>query len=216
MGSFFVGALVFIGAYLLVYRGEDDKGAEYRLSSYAGLFAMGVALFPTSKHGCDAGGFQARAFLNFETPADASGPAPVIGENLASLFQMIEFDLGWFVLGSDMIHYLSAALLFIFLAWFCFSVFTSVEPHQRNADGSLTQVKVIRNAAYYVCGTVMVISILALAFSAIAPKWLGWPLLWWNAGNWTFWFEAFALWAFGFSWMIKGRFLGRVIDDDPA
>ena len=213
MGSFFVGAMIFIGAYLLVYRGEDGDGAEYRLSSLAGMFAIGVGLFPTSGHGCDDGTFEARAFLNFSTEENANLPLPILSDAPASLFQMIDLNLGWFILGSDTIHYLSAVLLFMFLAWFCFAVFTSVEPHQRSADGALTSAKVTRNLLYRICGTVMITSIIALALSFALPRWLGVAIPWWEAGNWTFWFESFALWAFGLSWMVKGRFLGKLRDN---
>ncbi|WP_299847719.1 hypothetical protein [uncultured Roseovarius sp.] len=213
MGSFFVGALVFIGAYLIVYSGEDKHGAENRLSSWAGIFAFGVALFPTSNHGCDAATFEARAFVDFSVPAGDKVPQPMAEPNLDEFFQMIEFDLGIFVLGSDIIHYFSAALLFAFLAWFAFFVFTSVEPSQRNPDNSLKPQKALRNRIYCISGTIIVVSMIAMILSKILTRVFGFELAWWNDGNWTFWFEAFALWAFGFSWMVKGRFLERLEDN---
>lgn len=45
LGDFFVGTLVFIGTLLLAFRGWNRNVS--RLSSVAGLFAFGVALFPT-------------------------------------------------------------------------------------------------------------------------------------------------------------------------
>ena len=48
-GTILTGALVFIGAYLMVYRGEDAHHAEERLATCAGIGAFGVALFPTTE-----------------------------------------------------------------------------------------------------------------------------------------------------------------------
>jgi hypothetical protein len=35
----------------------------------------------------------------------------------------------------------------------------------------------------------------------------------WDFYNLTFWFESLALWAFGVSWMLKGRFLDKLLLD---
>ncbi len=210
MGSFFIGALVFIGAYLLVYRGNKRPKLERYLSSAAGLFAIGVALFPTSGYGCDDTEFLGRAFTGFSVPNGAIVPAPILNAPLASYFQMIEFDVFGKTIGSDAIHYTCAAFLFAFLAWFSLRVFPVVDPEQRNADGTLTQQKITRNALYFFSGGVIIVSMMAMAASAI------WDIPNWDAYKGTFWFETFALWAFGLSWMVKARFWGSWLNDQPT
>lgn len=195
LGSIFIGTLVFIGGYLLVYQGEDEKGAEKRLSGLAGIAAIGVALFPTSGDGCDDPTFLARPIMAFSQGAGDATALP----DVVTPFALFSF--------ADSLHYLSAAILFVFLAWFALFVFTAADPHQKNSDGSLTQTKRIRNALYYAMGAVMIASIGALAVSFVFKP------TWWNLYNVTFWVEAAALWAFGLSWMVKGRFLGRWIGD---
>ncbi|KIN61624.1 putative lipoprotein [Sulfitobacter noctilucae] len=204
-GGPFIGSLVFIATYLFVYQGEDAAGAERRLSTFAGFAALGVAIFPTSRHGCDQPGFAARAFADFGSLNDPDKVLVLIGrDNVDQYFQMMPL--------AEWIHYGSALILFLFLAWFAFFVFTTVDKDQMNANGSLTEEKILRNRFYYACGTIMLASIVALVAHFIAVTFGGKSGAGWRAGNWTFWCEAFALWAFGISWMIKGRFFEKLKD----
>ena len=93
-------------------------------------------------------------------------------------------------------------------------VFTAVEPHQQNPDGTLKRDKVIRNRFYKICGGLMILSILAMASYAALAKLTSLDLSWWSRANMTFWFEALALWGFGLSWMVKGRFWGTMLQDE--
>ncbi len=203
LGSVFVGILFFIGAYLIVYRGEDAGGAERRLATLAGLCALGVAVFPTSGAGCDAAAFEARAMAEFTRDGDAL--ALVAGQPVAAYFTLFP--------GADKLHYLSALGLFAFLAWFALRVFTAVDPDQRGADGRLTRAKQVRNAIYHASGAAILLCILALVLSSLVPAAPAGAENWWQAGNWTFWVETMALVSFGVSWLVKGRFLGRWLDD---
>lgn len=209
-GGPFVGALVFIGTYMWVYQGEDRNGAESRLASIAGTFAFGVALFPTSGYGCDDPTFTARALVDFgplNGALDLIKEPPLDGApDIAPYFQLTSY--------SAALHYLSATLLFSFLAWFALVVFTAVEPHQRRPDGRLKRDKIIRNTIYHICGGIMVLCIAAMALSAALRAWTPIDMSWWNAGNWTFWCEGIALWAFGLSWMVKGRFWDSFLKDE--
>mmetsp|Transcript_22558 Transcript_22558/g.36713 ORF Transcript_22558/g.36713 Transcript_22558/m.36713 type:complete len:276 (+) Transcript_22558:381-1208(+) len=204
-GTIFTGALVFIGAYLIVYQGEDGGGAEKRMSTYAGLGAFGVAMFPTGGWGCDQSPFTGRPMTTFTLVDDL--PVPDGPFNPDTAFRLFEH--------ASTIHYISAAVVFFFLAWFCFFVFTAIEDDQKGPDGKPTQVKVIRNMFYYVAGTVIVVAIIAMGLSAFIPGVLGIPLPWWDAGHWTFWCEAAALIAFGISWLVKGRFISWLQDKAP-
>lgn len=202
-GTVFTGALCFIGAYLVVYRGEDRLGAENRLATYAGIGAFGIALFPTSGWGCNTAIFAARPKLTVRLVDGA----PVLDGTFdpTTAFRLFEY--------ASVIHYASAAVVFFFLAWFCFFVFTAVNDTQRDALGKPTQVKVIRNTFYYVAGAIIVLAILAMGSRALIPWLTGVPWPWWDAGNWTFWCEAAALIAFGVSWLVKGRFITWLEDE---
>ncbi len=201
LGSYFIGILFFIATYLWVYRGEDGKGRERKLASVASLFAFGVAVFPTSGHGCETQDiFEVRAMslvnMTSGTPVLETRPGGD-GWGYFSLFP-----------NADMIHYGSAGLLFAFLTWFAWVVFPAVDGNQRQADGSLTPEKFRRNVIYYVSGAIMLVSVLALLYSQTLDDKTGW-----NAYNLTFWFEAAALMAFGVSWLIKGGFWGKHLAD---
>ncbi|MEL6619392.1 MAG: hypothetical protein AAFP16_10985 [Pseudomonadota bacterium] len=210
-GTVFTGSLVFIGAYLMVYKGEDVHHAEQRLATFAGFGAFGVALFPTGGWGCDLADFAARPILLFQLIDGAAQIAPADFVPGTSLLQDPGAAFRLFAFAST-IHYASAAVVFFFLAWFCFFVFTAVDDDQRGPDGQPTQVKVVRNVLYYITGSIIVLAILAMGASVLIPSITGTPWPWWDAGNWTFWCEAAALVSFGISWLVKGRFIGWLKD----
>ncbi len=208
-GGPFIGALVFIGTYMIAYRGQHR--AEGNLASIAGVFAIAVALFPVSGHGCDAPSFRARALTNFG-PDGEGGPLdllkhPTVDDlpDISAYFQLTSY--------SEIIHYTSAALLFAILAWFAFFVFTAVQDHQCLPDGRLTPNKARRNHIYRACGAVMVGAILIMAVNIAVFATTGSSLPRWSANNLTFWCEAVALWAFGLSWAVKSRFWGTALRD---
>lgn len=203
LGAILVAALAFIGTFLMAYKGETTW--ESRLANFAGWCAFGIALFPTTGRGCEEAAFSGRAFVDLNV-SSSSVPATVVpAGKLGQFFELFE--------NVELVHFGSAALLFAFLAFYCFYVFTRVIPEEHLEAGELTPTKSRRNAIYVWSGWVIVICMLAMAAKAIA-WWIdgeAWP--WWNALNLTFWCEAFALWAFGISWMVKGRFWGRFFLD---
>ncbi|HEX9727010.1 MAG TPA: hypothetical protein VGA37_00725 [Gemmatimonadales bacterium] len=97
------------------------------------------------------------------------------------------------------LHFVSAAALFLVLAYFSLSLFTKtakkVPPTGRKQS---------RNRIYRMCGAIMLacIALVGLyhgffqhsAVAAIKP---------------VFWLESLALWAFGWSWFVKGETLWR-------
>ncbi len=95
---------------------------------------------------------------------------------------------------NPIIHFISATLLFLALAYFSLFLFTKT-------GGSPTQRKQVRNSVYRICGTIMLVCIVLIGLcyglgfnfseSAILKP--------------VFWLETFALWAFGFSWFVKGE-----------
>lgn len=97
---------------------------------------------------------------------------------------------------SNIIHYVSAALLFSTFAFFCLCQFTKT-----NKRGPLAGAKKTRNRIYKFCGWVIVVCIAGI----ISIYWL--PTDFYKKIRFirpTFTLETIALLAFGFSWLIKG------------
>jgi uncharacterized membrane protein len=96
----------------------------------------------------------------------------------------------------NIIHFSSAGLLFLTLAYYSYFLFTKT-------SGEMTPQKRKRNRIYKVCGVIMVVCIILVfvyfevpgmekKFREFKP---------------VFWLEAIALWAFGLSWLTKGEFI---------
>jgi len=91
------------------------------------------------------------------------------------------------------VHYTSAGALFLVLAFFSLYLFTKSAGHK-------TAAKRKRNRVYRVCGVVMLACIVLIgvckaALSKDAQ----------DRFDPVFWLETLALWAFGFSWFVKGE-----------
>lgn len=194
LGTVFVGSLVFIGAFLISYRGANR--GENILATLAGIGSILIAIFPTSGTGCGDQIIQARLFASVSSPDPAMPSAPLNGKF---------FDL--FAL-SHTLHLVSAALVFLFLAWYCLVVFTRPVPGVSTdlESGHLTPVKKWRNGIYYFCGGIIVLAILAMFFFRNAE--------WWDLYKGTLIAETAALWAFGVSWIVKGRLFGFALNDE--
>ncbi len=187
-GDVFVGALCFIGAFLLTYRGVTV--AENVISKFAGFCAFGIAIFPTTGAGANKAMLFGRVFGEFET----NDLGDIVVESVRYKANPSESLLG-------LLHYGSAALLFLVLCWFCFRVFTQERPSDRDAAGQLTPHKRRRNRIYYISG-----GVIALCLTLMVARLLfGEDWLWWDAHRLTFWVETAMLWAFGVSWLLKGR-----------
>ena len=93
------------------------------------------------------------------------------------------------------IHYLSASLLFALLAFFCLCLFTK-------GAGQPTPKKIIRNRVYRLCGIVIILCIVLMAFYQMVfkPRLPGLADL-----RPVFFLETMALIAFSISWLTKGE-----------
>ena len=192
LGDIFVGALVFIGTFLIVYRGLLPQ--ERWISTVAGFCAYGVALFPTSGEGIGKGASFARILMPVTVDAaenQKDPPIVTLSTKFTSYFELFP--------GVDYLHFGSAAVLFGFLAY-C-SIFVFTRPNERDPDAASEKPKLMRNGAYYVCGALIVVAMAALFLKLV----LGLDTTW-NRWKLTFLCEWVALWAFGFSWLVKGRF----------
>ena len=72
----------------------------------------------------------------------------------------------------------------------------------KSASENLTGEKINRNRIYKTCGYIMLICILLIFFIDKYFTDLESVL---EEYNYVFWLEAIALWAFGFSWFVKGE-----------
>lgn len=196
LGGIFVISLSFIGTFLIAYTGASRL--ESALATLAGWATYGIAFFPTANQGFEVGKVSAKIFVELEAITDV--PFFALTKNgLEFAFQQHAV--------SSYIHFGCATALFTFLAFYSFRVFPHIDENRHKKNGKLTSAKSKRNTIYYITGWIIVISIVA-----IASQWI-WGKAWDNY-NLTFWFEAFALWAFGISWIVKGRLWGKFLLDD--
>jgi hypothetical protein len=161
MGSLFVGTLCAVALFLFSYNGYEKKDGI--ASRIAGLFALGVAFFPTSP---DQTAVACSIF-------NVKGNATV-----------------------NMIHFISATIFFLTLAYMSFFLFTK-------SSGHPTKAKRMRNKVYKICAVVIAGSVLMILLYFKVP-WLHARLVDYKP---VFCFETIALWAFGLSWLTKGEFL---------
>jgi hypothetical protein len=110
---------------------------------------------------------------------------------------------GW----TKIAHYGSAAGLFAILAFFCFFVFTLVEPRHLDPSGACLATKSRRNSLYKISGSVIVGMMLAMLIGGNLLQ----PM--WDRLHLTFWCEAAALFAFGVSWITVGRAMNHLLLD---
>jgi amino acid transporter len=104
---------------------------------------------------------------------------------------------------SNTVHFLGAAVFFVTLAYM--SIFLFTQSDKRKEDQAAPKRN--RNRVYRTCGIIMIIALIGIlllripavenAIGKLQPE---------------FWFEAIALWAFGFSWLVKGE---TILKDKP-
>jgi hypothetical protein len=95
------------------------------------------------------------------------------------------------------VHLFFAALFFLTLSYFSLVLFPKT-----NLNKQFTLEKAQRNNVYKVCGYVMLACIVSIAIYSFVLK-SRMPAL--QAYEPVFWFEAFAIFAFGVSWFTKGE-----------
>lgn len=182
-GDLFIGILIFISIFLFAYRGDNQW--ENRLATLVGIATIIVALIPTSGSGCYEEFFTGRVFATGELNGSKLN-------NPSTTFELASH--------AQTTHNTAALILFFMLALFSFLVFPRIKCCQIK-DNKLQNAKKNRNLIYIVSGIIIVISIATIVINTLfveSDLWNEWKL--------TFWFETAALWAFGISWLLKGRF----------
>ena len=102
----------------------------------------------------------------------------------------------------DTIHYSAATILFLSFAFFSLVLFTKTDPAKNK-----TALKKKRNVVYVICGYTILACMAAIALLQVIGV-AELPFLQ-NFTQSTFVFEAIALFAFGFSWLVKGETIWR-------
>ena len=102
------------------------------------------------------------------------------------------------------IHWISAALLFATLAYFCLALFTETDPEKPP-----TRRKGTRNVVYRACGGLIVLSILSIGIIKKVPG-LECKLA---ALSPVFWLESLAVFSFAVAWLTKGE---AILKDEQA
>ena len=113
-------------------------------------------------------------------------------------------DQGESTSATGYIHFGAAGVLFLILTYFCFVPFLG--------DTWGAGIKQMRRAIVYLfCGCVMLLSMAILLYSWLAmdPEVVAQKRL-------VYYGEAAALIAFGFAWMVSGKFIPYFADDDEA
>lgn len=103
---------------------------------------------------------------------------------------------------SSVIHYASALVLFLILTYFCFVFF------QKGTKGGTSKQR-RRSAIYFVCGWVMVASILTILIAKTMM-----PETTVDELRIVYWAEASALFFFGVAWIVSGKYFRLIADED--
>jgi hypothetical protein len=95
------------------------------------------------------------------------------------------------------LHLIFAGCFFLTLAFFSIVLFRRTDPAKPP-----TKKKLVRNGVYLVCGIIMVACIAGIVVVKLLPP--DNPVFVLTP---VFWFEAIAIWAFGWSWITKGELI---------
>lgn len=183
MGDVLVGCLTATGVFLLSYLGYPRQSGE-TLSDRWVARAAGLGVLGVALFPVVPPGFAEC------TPGAAFVAGPVQG-----------FTGHWCAYPA--LHALSAATFFVAMMLFCFFLFPRGD---RKPDGSIDW-STPRNRLYLACGIALAVSILSLAAMMLAGDETQAAL---NARNVVFWGETLGVFAFGISWLAKGRIVEGV------
>jgi len=178
MRDVFVGAMVAIGIFLLTYKGYENRENEW-LSDF----------WVSSLAGAGAIGVALFPTTNkFQIP-----PEP---QNAVTITQAL-IEPG----RASFLHDLSALVFFVCLFLFCWVLFRRFDP-----DVGIDDAKRRRFVIYKLCGGFIAVAIAGLAVIAVIKR-TGTPdqIAFIVEHDLIFWFEAVGVWAFGVSWLVKGK-----------
>ncbi|MDO6588986.1 DUF998 domain-containing protein [Loktanella sp. D2R18] len=189
--------LVLILGGLLDARHLEPSISDFYHTTYRDIFvgtlcAIGVFLICYRGYGRQSGDMIDDDWLGTIAGMSAFGVALFPNESpTAQIATMTQKMVG--ISTSPMFHYASALVFFSCLAVFCLKKFTRT-------------AKPVRKRIYLFCGWVIVASLVGIAVaSAIKILGSGAPKAAVISYNLVFWLEAIGIWAFGLSWLVKGK-----------
>ncbi|WP_341366812.1 hypothetical protein [Yoonia sp. BS5-3] len=189
--------LVLIIGGLMDYRRIEPSISDFYHTTYRDIFvgtlcAIGVFLICYRGYGRVEADYIDDDWLGTIAGISAFGVALFPNESpTAQIATMTQNLVG--IGASPLFHYSSALIFFTCLAVFCLSKFArSAKPHRRKI--------------YLLCGWTIVLSLIGIAgASAIKILGDGAAQVFVVQYGLVFWFEAIGIWAFGLSWLVKGR-----------
>ncbi len=176
MRDVFVGILCAVALFMYAYKGYKNS-ADNIAGNLACIFALGVAMFPTSL------------------------PGQTTCINITHNASIVNY-----------FHFISATLFFLTLAYFSIFLFTKTDKSKEELKEHYPN-KLKRNSIYRICGYVIIGSIILIAlYLQVLKEYF--PKM--ESYNPIFWLEALALWAFGISWLTKGKTIWVDIKNDDS
>ena len=201
MREIFVGTLFVVGGFLFCYRGRYNSKHDFPPDNWilnaAGVFLIIVAVFPTNLD-CNDPKDQCTAIFSHEPDISDTADTSMRLEQL--------FDVPQLIGG---IHFVSAALFFILMAFMSIRRFTRWPPHWERTREAL-RIKFWRNLIYLTCGWGMLIfiALVPATSDSLLGKFLG--------DGTVFWLEAFAMWAFAIVWLVSGQIVPWISSDERS
>ncbi|MEM7473318.1 MAG: DUF998 domain-containing protein [Pseudomonadota bacterium] len=181
-GDYLVGSLVAAGFFLISYKGYARLPGE-RLSDRWVATLAGL------------GAIGVALFPTTPAPLKSCTGTGALGSGYIPQ----GFTFHWEHM--QYLHFGSALLFFICLAIFCLRLFP------KTPDGQV-DYKRDEHPIYLACGIAIVVSIVALIPTGFVSCAVTADL---NALNYVFWVETLAVFAFGISWLVKGKAIAGVL-----
>ena len=182
--AFLLPPVLFFGNWALTGNELESSISAYYHTPMGGVFVgvlWALAVFFSSYNYKALRGFEWDNRLSWVAAAAAISVAIFPTTSDVSVSSRSEQNIG-------IVHIVSAGILFVLLAVFALVLFP-------RSSGQMTPRKRIRNIVYRTCGGLMVAAILLMFPSQRAPET-------WHA---FLWLETICVWAFGISWLVKGR-----------
>ena len=101
--------------------------------------------------------------------------------------------------------------MFAILFYFTLFVFRRVQIEQDVINGQIGPHKLRRNRIYLGCAMCITLAMAAIGGATVSEWYVGSLVPWWEGYRLTFVFEAIGLMAFGFAWLVNGRFVPWLI-----
>lgn len=185
----FVVTLCAMSLFLITYRGRNE--VEKWITNLAGLFGLITAFVPTS--------FKHDIFLPAYQIVSKAKPYRVISLDVLDRLKAFHQTAPHKIIPADhvhlmgTIHLVSASLFFLLLGYLSYFQFGKTAP-QKSAKKRWFQ-------AYGIIIGVVILALIPCASDRFAPFYAQYKLV--------FWGETICLFAFGFSWLIKGQLIMR-------